>query len=641
TKPAEAVGQVKVCNFQRATGTISKISEGVEPSQRFSLTSLSHLRANVFPSASQRQSLGYFRLRDSDNISLSTSQGNQRDLDNTSVNTSQGNQRDLDNTSVSTSQGNQRDLDNTSVSTSQGNQRDLDNTSVNTSQGNQRDLDNTSVSTSQGNQRGLDNTSVNTSQGNQRDLDNTSVSTSQGNQRDLDNTSVNTSQGNQRDLDNTSVNTSQGNQRDLDNTSRVLDNTSVSTSQGNQRDLDNTSVNTSQGNQRDLDNTSVSTSQGNQRDLDNTSVNTSQGNQRDLDNTSVNTSQGNQRDLDNTSVSTSQGNQRDFVKISKMSSDLTEPDYILQPAEEIPENTAGFLNHIRMMYIVVYFIICCLGMILNSYVIIVGFRVYNKIKKPATVLWVLALALTHLVFSLFLVLQFLYAWHYFNWLSGTALCKLSSYVIYASMYSTAALLSLWSVSSRCSEGIKCRSCGVSTVLLMVLSSWMFGLVLSIPSLIFRELRYTEVGQECIDDFNTETTTSDGVSKMIATVVIRFLLGVLVPALTMIASAYLARSQGRNLNQSWKRITSAIKVGYLFCWTPVLFLGLIQATAGNSFDYALPVTTVLAAAHCFINPLIYLFVGRNLNMNWMSQEPSNANRESQDDGENMDPLNDKN
>ncbi|XP_036454929.1 chemokine-like receptor 1 [Colossoma macropomum] len=298
-------------------------------------------------------------------------------------------------------------------------------------------------------------------------------------------------------------------------------------------------------------------------------------------------------------------------------------DYVMP--SEIPNVQFVYLIRIRMLYIVMYLIVCTLGMTLNFFVIISGCHFYHKVHKSAASVWVLALAVTHLVFSAFLVLQFLYAWYHFNWHYGEALCKISSYIIYASMFSTAALLSLWSVSGTiggCFESLRAKCNSRGTCLVLVLSSWTFGVIVSSPSLLSRELRYTKLGEECIDDYdlNKERTTDYGKKNFTAVVLSRFLLGILVPVFMMTISACLARRQGCNPNQSLKRVTCAIKVAYFVCWTPLLVLGLLQITEKKHefFKYQLPAATVLAAAHSVINPVIYLLVGRKMNMQWMFQ-----------------------
>ncbi|KAL6465926.1 hypothetical protein MHYP_G00260590 [Metynnis hypsauchen] len=291
---------------------------------------------------------------------------------------------------------------------------------------------------------------------------------------------------------------------------------------------------------------------------------------------------------------------------------------------ESPDVQAMFLNHIRMQYLIVYLIVCTLGVTLNFYVIIAGCHVYQKVQNSTPSMWILALAVTHLVFSAFLVLQFLYAWHHFNWHYGAALCKISSYIIYGSMFSTAALLSLWSTSSSissCSEGFCAKCSRHGTTLVLVMSSWTFGAILSSPSLFSRELRYTKLGEECIDDYDLDkqSTTPEGMKNFIAVVLSRFLLGILVPAFMMTISASLERQQSRYQHGRLNRVTCAIKVAYFICWTPLLVLGLLQIRDKKHefFKYGLPITTVLAAAHSVINPLIYIFLGCKMNMRWMA------------------------
>ncbi|XP_007233532.3 chemerin-like receptor 1 [Astyanax mexicanus] len=311
--------------------------------------------------------------------------------------------------------------------------------------------------------------------------------------------------------------------------------------------------------------------------------------------------------------------------------------------QQILEKTE-YLKLIGMLYKVTYLFICVVGVALNFYVIIAGVRKFRSHRSPSvweqhTCAWVLALAVTHLVFSGFLVLQFLYAWWHFNWHYGAALCKISSYVFYFSMFSTAALLSLMSMSScvgssECFKAVRFNKRGKSMVILMVLSSWTFGAVLSSPSLFSRELRYTELGLQCIDDFDLdkEKTTGDGLAKLTTVVLSRFLLGVLFPLFLMIISACIARLRGVHKKGTCHKIALVVKVCYFICWAPLLSMLLVQVKEGNikKFKYGLPAATVLAAAHCFINPVIYLLVGRKTNMAWMLEIPDHKTKVSQNE-----------
>ncbi|KAF5892455.1 chemokine-like receptor 1, partial [Clarias magur] len=230
-----------------------------------------------------------------------------------------------------------------------------------------------------------------------------------------------------------------------------------------------------------------------------------------------------------------------------------------------------YLNTIRVLYITGYIIICTLGLVLNLLVIIAGIC-YNH--RSDTAKCVLALAVTHLLCSAFLPFQILYSWFHFNWHYGTALCKLSSYVFYASLFSTAGILTVWKLTDKC-QG---RHCIIfrhsSVVFVLILSTWTFATVLSIPSLFSRELRYTDLGEQCIDDydFEDEKTTQYG-KRMITTVVCyRLLLGILIPVFLI----GISRScQRHHMDKNLRRIMCLINLAYIVCWTPLLITAFLQ------------------------------------------------------------------
>ncbi|XP_058633504.1 chemerin-like receptor 1 isoform X4 [Onychostoma macrolepis] len=116
----------------------------------------------------------------------------------------------------------------------------------------------------------------------------------------------------------------------------------------------------------------------------------------------------------------------------------------IQPINVSENITKPIQHEIRMIYLITYSVVLILGVTLNFIVIVISCL---KNKKSSTVaIWITALALTHLISSAFNVFQLLYAHNDFEWNYGKASCKLSSYITYGSMFSTAAMLSLWSIS---------------------------------------------------------------------------------------------------------------------------------------------------------------------------------------------------
>ncbi|XP_050958898.1 chemerin-like receptor 1 [Labeo rohita] len=287
-------------------------------------------------------------------------------------------------------------------------------------------------------------------------------------------------------------------------------------------------------------------------------------------------------------------------------------------SRNVSENaTKHYQQEMRMTYLITYSIVLILGVTLN-FIVIVMSCLKNK-NSPKVAAWIMALAATHLVCSSSIVFQLLYAYNNFEWNYGSASCKLSSYIIYGSMFSTAAMLSLWSINPTFSK-IKCtKNCTIIRISL----SLTVGAVLACPSLFSREVR----DSQCIDDYDLDKsrTTQDGITRLKAVVVMRFLIGVLVPALIMFLTCL--RSANRTCKDCKKQaqIICAMKTVYFVFWGPNIVLTMIQATVNDSLstnmlNYGLPAATVLATSHSFTNPIIYLLLGCSIKMNWMAHDP---------------------
>ncbi|XP_042579583.1 chemokine-like receptor 1 isoform X1 [Cyprinus carpio] len=313
-----------------------------------------------------------------------------------------------------------------------------------------------------------------------------------------------------------------------------------------------------------------------------------------------------------------------------MSGEDNDTDYDTLIAErESRENAIKQYQHlIRMLYLITYSVVLILGVTLNFIVIIISCL---KNKKTSTVFtWITALALTHLVSSAFVVFQLLYAYNNFEWNYGKASCKLSSYVTYGSMFSTAAMLSSWSISSvflksRCLK--ICKNCNI----ILISFSWAIAAVLACPSLFSREVR----SSHCIDDydFDESKTTQDGIARLKAVVIMRFLIGLLVPAFIMFLSCLTSAHRKCKDCKKQAQIICAIKIAFFVFWGPQIFLTMLQATVTESLDpsmlkYGLPAATALATAHPFISPIIYLLLGCSIKMKWMEHDPGQCERVSQ-------------
>lgn len=332
--------------------------------------------------------------------------------------------------------------------------------------------------------------------------------------------------------------------------------------------------------------------------------------------------------------------------MSVNSTESTDYDIFIEKYKNVNENQVSLpinitipkdIRHeVGMAYFIIYCIILIHGITLNFSIIVFGCCKHKSLPKAA--IWIMALAATHLASCVSVVFQLLYVYNDFNWNYGDVSCKLSSYFTYGSMFSTASMLSLWSASSIFSNSAcfnKSKNCNV----ILISFAWTIAAILACPSLFSREVRE----KKCIDDYDLDdnSETADGIKRLQTVVVMRFLTGLLLPALIIFVS-YCVASKTRKCKLCKKQaeIIFAIKIIYFVCWAPQIFLTMLQATVSNSLgldmlNYGLPAVTMLAMCHCFISPLFYVFLGRSLKMEWMIHDPYEDHRRS--DGESL-PLN---
>ncbi|XP_034152383.1 chemokine-like receptor 1 [Esox lucius] len=191
-----------------------------------------------------------------------------------------------------------------------------------------------------------------------------------------------------------------------------------------------------------------------------------------------------------------------------MGDSLTTSDYNYENQEEITPQSAVIF---RFMYVAVYSITIFLGILLNTIVIFMAKK--DKFQSGKTL--ILSLAVTHLVFCLFLPFNLISAWQEFTWKFGDEACKLVSYVRIVNMFSVSMMITFWKMDWCCSKSYEKH---------MVLLSWVIGVILSIPSLLYREVQDTADGKVCLDKYDT----TEDLLRMTAVMCCRLIFGLLLP-----------------------------------------------------------------------------------------------------------------
>ncbi|XP_058895364.1 chemerin-like receptor 1 [Kogia breviceps] len=284
---------------------------------------------------------------------------------------------------------------------------------------------------------------------------------------------------------------------------------------------------------------------------------------------------------------------------------------------------------VRIFLVVVYSIICFLGILGNGLVIIIA---TCKMKKTVNTVWFLNLAVADFLFNVFLPVHITYAAMDYHWVFGTAMCKISNFLLIHNMYTSVFLLTVISF-DRCISVLlpvwsqNHRSVRLAYTACMVV--WVLAFFLSSPSLVFRDTAHLHGKISCFNNFSLSATSSsswpthpqmDPVAsgRHVAVTVTRFLCGFLTPALTITACYFtivykLRRNRLAKTKKPFKIIVTIV-VTFFLCWCPYHTLYLLElhhsAMPGSVFSLGVPLATAIAIANSCMNPILYVFVGQD-------------------------------
>nr|XP_023665897.1 G-protein coupled receptor 1-like [Paramormyrops kingsleyae] len=304
------------------------------------------------------------------------------------------------------------------------------------------------------------------------------------------------------------------------------------------------------------------------------------------------------------------------------------------------QTEAQEINNLMYMYTGMYGITILLGVPLNILVIITLFR---RIGNYEAAIWLLGMAISDLIFCLFLPFHIVSAWDNFTWRFGWILCKLNSFVPFMSMYLTAFILSFMSLEQLFFNKFSCTSCRFNGSKLMLLMSWFAAAVLSCPSLLYRVIQYRKNGEVCMDNYENISTEQVASQRKSAVLYMRFIFGIILPvaSATICYCLLVLRKNSFQLKSSMKyRIRKALVIGHCLCWLPCLFLPLWQyhSTTDISAIFAIivPVSNALAAMSGCIKPIIYIIISDSLCLPWMKDDYARTGTELTEIGDKNDP-----
>lgn len=298
----------------------------------------------------------------------------------------------------------------------------------------------------------------------------------------------------------------------------------------------------------------------------------------------------------------------------------------------------------RVFLVVVYSIVCFLGILGNGLVVVVA---TFKMKRTVNSVWFLNLAVADLLFNAFLPLHIAYAAMDYHWVFGTAMCKLSNFLLAHNMYTSVFLLTVISVDRCVAVLLPVWSQNHRSVRLAYtacVAIWALAFLLSSPSLVFRDTASRHGKTSCFNNFSLSAAGSSrlgsaGPGWHEVVTVTRFLCGFLVPVLS-ITACYLTivrklrRSRLAKTKKPFKIIVTII-VTFFLCWCPYHTLHLLElhhaTVPGLVFSLGMPLATAVAIANSCMNPILYVFMGQDFKKFKVALFSRLANALSEDTG----------
>ncbi|KAM8797755.1 chemerin-like receptor 1 [Eudromia elegans] len=275
----------------------------------------------------------------------------------------------------------------------------------------------------------------------------------------------------------------------------------------------------------------------------------------------------------------------------------------------------------RILSVVIYSVSCVLGLLGNGLVIAI---ITLKMKKSVNAVWFLNLAVADFLFNIFLPINIAYTAMRYHWIFGKVMCKLNSFLLILNMYTSVLLLTTISFDRYVSVVFPVwsqnhRSTNLAYLVCLII--WTIGIVMSCPSLIFRDTAQASSSVICFSNFSLSSNKSYlplALARHRTVTITRFLAGYILP-ITIITFCYIAIVLNLRRNRLAKskkpfKIIVTIIVTFFLCWSPYHLLNLLEtephSVPFSVFEIGIPITTALAASNSCMNPVLYVFMGQD-------------------------------
>ncbi|XP_010015120.1 PREDICTED: atypical chemokine receptor 4 [Nestor notabilis] len=311
-------------------------------------------------------------------------------------------------------------------------------------------------------------------------------------------------------------------------------------------------------------------------------------------------------------------------------------DYWMEDEEDdlnsvIDYNTYEFLceksdvrNFSKVFLPVFYAVAFTLGVAGNS--LVVAVYAYCKKPKTKTDVYIMHLAIADLL--LLFTLPFWAANAVQGWELGNSMCKLASSLYTMNFSSSMLFLACISVdrykATSESQGHRKigQHCSVTCICV-----WLTAIFLSIPELIFNQVKKHNDRNECFPVFPMNMETLLKATIQILEITLEFLLPFLV---MLVCYSATARAIFRSASAKKSRpfmVLLAVVTAFIITQLPynivkfwraidIIYMLITDCETSKTIDVALQVTKSIALFHTCLNPLLYVFLGASFKMHVM-------------------------
>ncbi|XP_073457185.1 chemerin-like receptor 1 [Aquarana catesbeiana] len=275
---------------------------------------------------------------------------------------------------------------------------------------------------------------------------------------------------------------------------------------------------------------------------------------------------------------------------------------------------------VREISITVYVMAFLLGTTGNGLVI---FFTTFRMKKTVSVVWFLNLAIADFIFTFLLIFRIVHLAMDYHWPFGRFMCNLDVGIFYINLFSSLFLITIISIDRLIAIKfpVWCqnhRTPRLASIVTLVV--WVLAFILSLPYAMFMDTTKVENVVYCLSNYSNDKDVA--MSRNSGVTITRFIVGFVLP-LTVIVLCYtviLSHIRKNYMTKSSKplKMIAAIIILFFVCWFPYHVFSLLRLSIkyrgkgrfGNVVRTGMHYCKILAIMHSCVNPILYVFMGRD-------------------------------